>query len=466
MSKTTEKRSPRSSSKSAPPLIVDTDIAFLDSIRTEAKDAFLLPELAHNGKIAQLLLANPDKKFLALFVNTALPDDYALSVVRFAHQRRSSLPIYLLVDPEGVTFSEEQIKRLGITGVIQKPITYTKLLELMRPLHRHFERHGERKESDELDLVPIDAEGFRPGSQSPFDLYVKLPTQRYVKILKAGDDFSHERHASYLKKGVKEFYLPRSDQESYINYCDRLASGMNRSKKISIDIRVTQTLAHGEAVMQFLQKNAVNPTYIKYATSFVSNVRELVTQTRLNHNPYLDTFLADIAAYDHGVGVTLMAAILAKSLNMTSSTPHRLVGLASLFHDIGLTQLPEELRHHDYSKMTKNQRSMHAKHVHLGADILKSFSEIEPSAIQAVAQHHERRDRSGYPDQLGGNSINRVAQIIGICDDFHTLIVQAKDDPKLNPIEKIQETMSKQFSHAIVDAFRSAFINREPIKNS
>ena len=63
--------------------------------------------------------------------------------------------------------------------------------------------------------------------------------------------------------------------------------------------------------------------------------------------------------YEHGVGTSLVAGILANSLGLMSSDPVRIVGLAALFHDVGLSQLPPELSLLNPKEMTPEQRTLY-----------------------------------------------------------------------------------------------------------
>jgi HD-GYP domain-containing protein (c-di-GMP phosphodiesterase class II) len=58
-----------------------------------------------------------------------------------------------------------------------------------------------------------------------------------------------------------------------------------------------------------------------------------------------------------------------------------------------------------------------SEHPALGAALLEG-AEVDPSVVEAIAQHHERWDGSGYPLGLAGKEISTIARIVGAADVF------------------------------------------------
>ncbi|MBI2711720.1 MAG: HD domain-containing protein [Bdellovibrio sp.] len=453
-------------------LIIDSDQAFLEALKAEASTLGQTILAVNNGKNAQLLLADPAQSIFGIFVNMNLPSGFGLSIIRFAHRYRPATPIYILLDPGSEGFSDKDLSRLGIQNVIKKPVTFRQILASPNQPSIQFDptlaldlaqRNADASDQvegvEDTAFVPILAEHFLSGSTSFFDIYLKLASGKYIKILRAGDSFTVDRVTNYINKGIVSFYLRREAQENYLNYCDKLTNSLIHSEKAPAKLQINHTLNHGHEVMRFLETNGVNYASLHYANEFVGNVKTLVAKNRPKNNEYLDEFLSNVASFEHGVGVTIIASMLASHLGMTSSNPAQLVGMAALLHDIGLLQYKDiKDLDEDESKMSESQIITFHTHPIIGADILRSFRRTEPTAIQAVAQHHERRNQKGFPNKLGGGSINKVSEIIGIADDFMKLLQKQKLGAKLDPIEEIQKTISTDFSFSVGEAFRKVFV--------
>lgn len=456
-------------------LIIDSDQTFLQSLKEDAAKMGQKVLTVNNGKSAQLLLADPSQPVFGIFVNMNIPGGYGLSVIRFAHRYRPATPIYLLMDPGADMFSDKDLSRLGIQSTIRKPADLRKLIESPNLNSVQYDPSLaldlSARTADAVDMavgvedtafLPILAEHFLSGTTSFFDIYLKLASGRYIKILKAGDSFSTERIGSYLKKGIVSFYLRKEAQEAYLNYCDKLTNALIKSDNVEPKLQINHTLNHGHEVMKYLETQGVNHASLHYANEFVGNVKTLVAKNRPKNNAYLDEFLNNVATFEHGVGVTIVASMIGNALGMTSSNPAQLIGMAALMHDIGLLQFKDLMDlDEDESKMTEAQIVQFRNHPIIGADILRSFRRTEPTAIQAISQHHERRNQHGFPNKLGGGSINRVSEIIGVSDQFILLLKKSKVDPTIKPLEELLKTISADFSFTVAEGFRKVFVTKK-----
>ena len=311
--------------------------------------------------------------------------------------------------------------------------------------------------------VSIRAQDFLAGSKSFFDVYVRLASGKYLKLLQAGDSFTPDRLDNYIQKGVTHFYIRKEAHEEYVKYCSTLSSAVVKAKHLSTDIKTTQTLNHGEEVMKFLGSQGVTPELLAHATQFIGNVRELVQQIKPGQQDLLGSFLSDVSAYEHGVATSMLAGILAHVIEIRMEKTVHIVGMAALMHDIGLTILPKELAHENLSLMTDAQKERYKIHPALGADILRDMDGVDPAAIQAIEQHHMRpTGETGFPQKAEAGQITRVAEIIGICDEFNRYLAIARETPEFNVLAELEKNVFPAFSRQVLYAFRSAFFPKKP----
>jgi HD-GYP domain-containing protein (c-di-GMP phosphodiesterase class II) len=83
-------------------------------------------------------------------------------------------------------------------------------------------------------------------------------------------------------------------------------------------------------------------------------------------------------------------------------------------HDIGKIAVPAEILSKP-TRLTEIELSLVKTHTQTGYDILKDLEFPWPVA-QAVLQHHERLDGSGYPQGLKGEAIILEARILMVAD--------------------------------------------------
>src|SRR5208283_3844246 len=83
--------------------------------------------------------------------------------------------------------------------------------------------------------------------------------------------------------------------------------------------------------------------------------------------------------------------------------------MAAIIHDIGKIFVPSDILSKP-GKLTDMEFRLVKTHSQHGYDIVKGM-DLPGSVAQAVLQHHERLDGSGYPNQLKGGDILLEAKI-------------------------------------------------------
>ena len=120
----------------------------------------------------------------------------------------------------------------------------------------------------------------------------------------------------------------------------------------------------------------------------------------------------------HQRRVADLAVAIARELGLDED---RIEGLriASTIHDIGKTAIPGEILTRP-GRLSPLEFEMVNRHAQFGYDIVKAIDFPWPVA-QAIYQHHERLDGSGYPRGLKGDAIILEARIIAVADTVEAM---------------------------------------------
>jgi len=123
--------------------------------------------------------------------------------------------------------------------------------------------------------------------------------------------------------------------------------------------------------------------------------------------------LRDPYTSGHGVAVSIIAVKIAELFGWDRD---RILGLelAGLLHDIGKLGVPIEILVKPKG-LNKSEYAIIEMHPQMGYDLLKDIPFPFPIA-EAVYQHHERINGTGYPNKLKGGQIITEAKILAVCD--------------------------------------------------
>lgn len=122
------------------------------------------------------------------------------------------------------------------------------------------------------------------------------------------------------------------------------------------------------------------------------------------------------AGHERRVGE--IAAAVGRRMGLDS---HRIDGLRIIgqVHDIGKIGIPAEILSKP-GRLSRSEMDLIREHSQKGYDILKTVEYPWPIA-DAVLQHHERMDGSGYPQGLCGEAIRIEARIMAVADTIEAM---------------------------------------------
>ena len=118
----------------------------------------------------------------------------------------------------------------------------------------------------------------------------------------------------------------------------------------------------------------------------------------------------------HPLNVAVFAGMIARRLDL-DSMECRHVALAGLLHDIGKLFVEGIKNENSLDKLVSENMK---QHVIVAYNLLKEHNLPEP-VCNAVLEHHENNDGSGYPRGISNDWILRPAQILSVCNYFDNL---------------------------------------------
>ncbi len=130
----------------------------------------------------------------------------------------------------------------------------------------------------------------------------------------------------------------------------------------------------------------------------------------------------------HTLRVAHLAKRMADELELDTKTT-KSIYFAGLFHDIGKHLISKDIIGKP-GPLTDEEYEIVKTHVELARDLLKDV--VDEDTLEIIEEHHERMDRSGYPQ---GIIPNLGARIIGIVDSYDAMTSRrVYNDPKSKEI--------------------------------
>lgn len=158
---------------------------------------------------------------------------------------------------------------------------------------------------------------------------------------------------------------------------------------------------------------------------------------------------SDLASYQHGLHCVAITAGIAARLNIGDNAVQQLL-LAALIHDIGELYIdPDYLR--STARLTPAEWKQVAVHPRIGQMLVRELTSLPASIADAVAEHHERLDGSGYPAQKANRDISKFGRVIGVADTSAALIMRSSPDTA-DRLVVATKIVPEEFDRIVVDA--------------
>ncbi len=122
--------------------------------------------------------------------------------------------------------------------------------------------------------------------------------------------------------------------------------------------------------------------------------------------------------YQHSLNVTVLALLIAKSIDM-SKEDARLLGMAAIFHDIGKAEITDKILMKK-DPLTKSEQSYFEQHSEIGARMAKEIG-LPVRVGKIILQHHEHADGSGYPKHLKAEQTDPLARLVALVNGYDNL---------------------------------------------
>lgn len=296
---------------------------------------------------------------------------------------------------------------------------------------------GPKKPKSFRSVRVFDLDG---GDKLDFETYVYLPlNKKYVRFTGANQSFEPSKLEKLQSKQMSQVFVDHKDMQKFYQFSAKKlrdlggVSTTEKQEKLRDCVRGLFTDIFDQSVKADFDHGKA---MISQCESIISNYI-----TKGSSSSWYKKLLSSIGeatdSYSHASNVSTFAALFA--IGIGHSAPEDLA-MAGLFHDLGMTQIPEELQNKLEHELTDAERGPYYSHIEKTLNMVKNKRIIVTPAVEkAIVQHHEKWNGKGWPKQLPNARLSEEAQILSFADQFDYLTRMEEGKQRRTPLEALEE---------------------------
>jgi hypothetical protein len=399
-------------------LFVNANEQFIERLQTEGLGKQLV-----TSSFLQALewIKKADLPIAGIYLN---PNDTTYSALQFISEvikERPVTPIFILdedgdLSPQNFSALAEKFKLQGSFKA------NTPLADLLQPLGTKLpaalsdlKTRNDRKSTHE---------GYRAIPIVDFIYSKSYPANAFVEDDKGGLRFFATEgsevdleYLSYLGKNSSWLYIEEATIESKLAAYRLVKGAYLDPAYLSPSWRTAETFYRAKKFLFKLQQGDTQAETAKETFSVLQDLFTLTAQVAQGSGE--KTLIDQAKRCDRAISSVTLSVLLCKKMKYGTTSIVETLGMASLLQDISLYRTP----YGDISDVSPETLSTVAKayylnHPTMSAEIIGRIGKIPDLTLQIIRQQHERSDRTGFPNRVGGAQLQPLAEILSIINSY------------------------------------------------
>ncbi|MCB0421763.1 MAG: response regulator [Bdellovibrionales bacterium] len=439
-------------------LLVEDNEFFRDAVKLTLEGAGYQVVEAPDGKVARDIL--PTLKVDLIISDIQMP---FLNGVELLEWTRSNIEVkFMLMTGFAHILETQKASELGADDFIAKPFSDQELLEKVRNLidDEFYWNSQSQEEKREEVYCKVSLEDFVSDKAIELDIFIKLKSNKFIKIAHKGGKLDNERIENYRSKGISELFIRKEDFPKIIDFNVKLSKLVAGNSTISVEKKERFLLHTAEVILEQTFVVGVDEQSYSVAKDFINISVDLLTQddqsflllnSLSNHTDYL---------YAHSLGVSMYSVMIAKKMGWTSTANLFKLAFSGMMHDIGKKEIDPELLNKSRPELSFKERKEIETHTSRGRSILENLKSAPSEAVAVAYQHHENILGHGFPQQLSKDTIHPMAKIVSVANEFCNYAIKNAHHPQVDGRKAISlldslkaDTLDKIAYKALKDLF-------------
>jgi HD-GYP domain-containing protein (c-di-GMP phosphodiesterase class II) len=268
------------------------------------------------------------------------------------------------------------------------------------------------------DYVPIIIESLIFGKNSDYPLFIKSG-ENFILYRSKALVFSQSDALRLKSNGIDNLFIEMKDKEKYDSDILNHIETIIKSNDSNFEEKAVKIYIYSKVYAEYvvttgnLKDNQENVKKSIESTIEYLLMSEFAFMNLINLSNY------DYNEVGHGMNVSIYAMALANRLGLSNKISLYEIGLSGLTHDIGKLKIPKELL--SKNGLTEKEVNEIRKHPIYSKEILTANAIDNNNIINAVLEHHESSDGTGYPFGRMEEDISAYGKILIIVNRFDSL---------------------------------------------
>jgi HD-GYP domain-containing protein (c-di-GMP phosphodiesterase class II) len=299
------------------------------------------------------------------------------------------------------------------------------------------------------NYLPIIIESLVFGKNSDYPLYIKIG-DRYVLYRSKALIFSHNDVLRLKNNGVCNLYIKQEDKKKYDEDMTGHMKNIVSANDKNFEDKAVSIYNYAKIYAQYIITTGNIKDIKEQLKQVVESMVEYILVSELALVNIIHMSQRDSGEVGHGMNVSIYAMTLAGRLGFSNKVSLYEIGLAGLVHDIGKIKISQQLLKKEH--LTEEELNEIKKHPIYSKDILIENEVGSDNIINAVIEHHESSNGTGYPYGKMEENISAFGKILIIVNMFDSLM---RDLPYKIKLEK-KDALNNMILHR--ELYNNAFL--------
>lgn len=407
------------------------------------------------------LLAIEEDEIGLVISDINLPGKSGLELLKWMKDMYPLIPVVLITGFLDENDAKDAVDQ-GCFGFLAKPVSKK---DLLRVVENALDQTASK--ISEMDFARIPIDDFIAGNVINFPVYVKLHGERFLKVAHTGNEISLERIKKFKEDHVRELWIDKDDLESYLELCQKIYEASTQIKSLAPHRRIALLKHSSEVIYEKMRVFKVSPEIIVRGVDNLTMMFTQLTSSQKLGSLIYHLHQSNDLLFSKSIIEATLCGLVARALDWQSQTNIMNVMIASFMKDVGIKELPEEVRSLKIGQMNKFQFEVYQGHVEETIKLIKDKEGINESIIQIIQHHHEDGTPNGYPNKIPFGRVYPPAVLVRIMDQFfekYSFYSQSKESFGKSDLLRIidnlpQNATELNFCKALKVLFKSQNIN-------